>query len=291
MDLKKVYEHKLLGWYDNTVVLPELKKHPSIYNQNEGSLRPYRDYWNLYSYGAILKCVYIKASAKPKKPADGKKQNIITSTVDESERFKQSISRTKAKVFEIAMCNEFRFFCTFTIDEKKQDRYDLKTFVQKLSMMIRNINRGREEANKIRYLLIPEPHKNGAWHLHGLFMGLENELTEFKTSDNIPLKLKKMIKNGEKVYNWAIYAEKFGFFTATEVSSNEACARYVTKYITKDLTHAAHKTGSHLFYASQGLNRRETIIKNCVDKCFVDDWDFENDYVKIKEITVPKKGQ
>lgn len=291
--LKDLSNYELLKWYDNSIY-EELRKHPSIYNKSDEMYRPYHDYWNLYAYGDVLKCVYIKSSAKPKKPTEGEIKNKIsvsTSCADEEKRFSQSITRTKSRVFEIAMCNEFQYFCTFTLDKAKHNRNDLKTFVKELSMMIRNINRSKVDNNKIQYLLIPEPHKDGAWHLHGLLSGIGDDLTEFKLTDNIPLKFKKMIKNGEKVYNWGKYATKFGFFTATKIHSGEACSKYITKYITKDLTHSAHEAGAHLFYASQGLKRRETIVKNCVDNCFVSDWDFENDYIKIKEFTVPKNGQ
>ncbi|MBQ0083762.1 MAG: hypothetical protein KBS52_03230, partial [Clostridiales bacterium] len=177
-------------------------------------------------------------------------------------------------------------------DKMRADRFDLAAFIKDLGQFIRNINRTRADA-PIKYLLIPEPHLNsqkakdrGAWHMHGLLMGLTpDDLREFSTKDNIPLNLKKRIKNGEKIYNWEQYSRKFGYFTCTPIASKEGCSKYLTKYITKDLSLSAIESGHHLFYASQGLKGKEQIIKNCSAYQHtppVAEWDFENDYVKVK---------
>ena len=40
--------------------------------------------------------------------------DINSSIDDKIERFSQSVSRSRSLVFEIAMCNDFEYFCTFT---------------------------------------------------------------------------------------------------------------------------------------------------------------------------------
>lgn len=216
-----------------------------------------------------------------------------TPAAPSTERFSQSISRARNRIFELAFCNEFQFFCTFTQSAEMRDRFNLDEFRKDLAQFIRNLNRGREKP--IKYLLIPEPHLNsrdkkdiGAWHMHGLLMGLTaDDLREFSTKDNIPLNLKKRIKNGEKIYNWDKYSKKFGYFTCTPIQSQEGVSKYLTKYITKDLTLSAIESGHHLFYASQGLNHRVNIVKLSKDKCPIDEWDFENEYVKVRWMNVP----
>lgn len=201
----------------------------------------------------------------------------------ENARFAQSISRTKSRVFELAACNEFQHFCTFTQDEKLRDRFDLSDFRKDFAQLVRNINRGRE--TKIKYLLIPEKHKNGAWHMHGLLSGLQpDDLRPFELTENIPERLKKMIRGGTAVYDWTRYRRAFGYFTCTEIESREACAKYVTKYISKDLQKTVREGGEHLFFASQGLKGRKTLIKNCADPCPVEKWDFENDFIRVAEM-------
>lgn len=79
----------------------------------------------------------------------------------------------KARVNELALCNEFEYFCTFTQSDELRDRFDLKAFRKDFAMFVRNENRRREK--KIKYLLVPERHKDGAWHMHGLLMGLTSD--------------------------------------------------------------------------------------------------------------------
>ena len=265
------------------------------------------DVWNAYLYGDnVVKVVYIKKRSTPQNKKDlphtqekarGSGEGLPPHRLENGKpdtatdtRFKSSLSRARARVFELAMCNEFRHFCTFTLNKEFKDRDNLTEFRKSLSMLFRNINRERSEDEKIKYLLIPERHKKGGWHIHGLLTGLSTEeggdLVEFKLSDHIPKKLKKMIKKGETIYNFPRYADKFGYFTATQIKDMNACSVYLTKYITKDLGITLLEKGQHLFFASQGLKSREIVAKNCDDLPPFSDWDFENDYIKIKTVRV-----
>lgn len=264
------------------------EKHPYLKIEKASARKLKLDCWSLYLYGKTAKIVYTKCAINPeyiKARNENKKNEKTTFIKSEDERFSNSISRSRSRVFELAMCNEFKYFCTFTQDQKLRDRFNLTEFRKDFTQLIRNINRNRTSENKIQYLLIPEQHKNGAWHLHGLLKGLTNEdLTAFTLKDKIPMKLKKQIMNGETVYNWHRYQRSFGYFTCTEIRNFEATAKYITKYISKDLQAGVIESGNHLFFASQGLKGRETIIKNSYEKCIVDKFDFENDYCKIKYI-------
>ena len=47
----------------------------------------------------------------------------------------------------------------------------------------------------------------------------------------------------------------------------------------------------HLFFASQGLKSREVLKWRSFEKCPFEKWDFENDYVKVKELQInPETG-
>ena len=255
------------------------------------------DVWNAYYYGNKIKVVYIKVASrriKTENQLTGYQSPKEDNDNLSEERLQASLSRTKSRIFELALCNEFSHFCTFTQDQTKvEDRFDLTTFRKDFAQYVRNQNRTRTE--KIKYLLIPERHKtDGAWHLHGLLSGLKvgEDLTEFTLNDHIPYRLREMIENGEKVYNWCKYAGKFGYFTASEIKNKNASASYITKYVTKDMVKQGREAHEHLFFASQGLKGREQIIFNSFDECgeliscpFSDsEWDYENDYVKVKWI-------
>ena len=253
------------------------------YQQQRTGVR--NDYFSIYLYGSIVKVVYHKTGIIEQ----SKKEKSFVSKIpkSEDERFSSSISRTKSKVFELSACNEFTHFCTFTQDEKMRDRFDLKAFRKDFTMLIRNMNRNRSEDNKIKYLLIPEKHKKGGWHLHGLFMGLtDNDLRAFTLSEKLPYHIRHSLQRGKTVYDWTAYRKRFGYFTCTKIENPEACSRYITKYISKDFQKEVRGANEHLFFASQGLKRREPIVLNSFDPCPFTDFDFENDFIKIKTFSL-----
>ena len=222
------------------------------------------DYIRIYKLGDKYKKIYYKFTS------GGNSAGVRYSTDNNEERLKNSISRTRSKIFELAMCNNFEYFCTFTLDEKLRDRFDLNEFRRSFTQYIRNINRNR--VDKIKYLLIPEQHKDGAWHLHGLLMGL--------TSNDLSI-------NEYGFLDWVSYRERWGFFSCSKIKSHEACAKYITKYVTKDIASANLKSNAHLYFASLGLNRAECVYDSSYRYAPILDenntkWEFENDYIKIK---------
>ena len=293
--LSELTEKQFREWYKEQVKQNIKDSNFPVSTPKGKQSRLNHDYWNCYDYGNVVKFVYIKsAPPTPKQPREPffpdeqkrEKPQFEKHQKSEDERFKNSISRTKARIFELAMCNEFTHFCTFTQDEKMRDRFDLKEFRKDFAQLVRNLNRDRTE-NKIKYLLIPEQHKNGAWHMHGLLMGLtDKDLTPFSLGEKLPYKIRQQLKKGEQVYDWHRYRKAFGYFTCTEIKNSTACSKYITKYISKDLQKTVRASGEHLFFASQGLKSRDIIVKNCTDKCPIEKWDFENDYIKVVEITV-----
>lgn len=196
-----------------------------------------------------------------------------------------SISRAKNRIFEYACCNDFSYFCTFTLDKDKQDRYDVSNYIKNLGQYIRNVN--KRYSVKIEYILVPEKHKDGAWHMHGLFKGLPlQDLREFKLSDNIPLRLLKRIQE-VRVYEWMGYSKRFGFNTVEVIKNKEACYKYITKYINKNLCNSITELNKKMYYCSRGLKKAPEIVRGSL-KCDYDLFngkilfDYSNDYVSIK---------
>ena len=245
------------------------------------------DVFNIYRYGNIIKVVYLKTCPAIKTGERGKKSKIkgkAENAEQSAERFAQSLSRTRARIFELAACNEFTHFCTFTQDKEKRDRFNLAEFREDFAQLVRNLNRSRAAGDKIKYLLIPEKHKKGGWHMHGFLKGLTpDDLRLFTLDEKLPQRLRKQLKEGVKIYDWTRYRRSFGYFTCTEIKNGTAAAKYITKYVTKDVAETARESGAHLFFASQGLKGRKKLEWRSFDKCPVDNWDFENDFVKVKE--------
>ena len=286
--LSEMSERELQRYYENSLLNSIKFKVPTAHPFEPSGQH---DFWSVYDYGEQVKVVYIKAAPKPKTtPLFAEKSAAEKPPTEKhtEKRFEAAVSRAKARIFELAMCNEFTFFCTFTQDEKMRNRFDLAAFRKDLAQLIRNINRGRAENEKIKYLLIPEKHKNGAWHMHGLMMNLgEKDLRAFTLKERLPKKIRAQIEKGVAVYDFTRYRRAFGFFTCTEIANKTAVSKYITKYISKDLSATARESGQHLFFASQGLKGKETIVKRCFDKCPVSEWDFENDFVKVAYFNVP----
>lgn len=307
---------KLIADYNEKSVKSAIINNPNLvkFFEPDEQSKTLTDRWSVYKYGNILKIVYVNALRNPKHPKKPPikppaafygckpykpsfKLKTLKQALRDCDRAKKveqalknarldnNISRTRARIFELAACNEFQYFCTFTQDQTKRNRFDLSEFRKDLAQLVRNINRGRADSDKIKYLLIPEKHKNGAWHMHGLLKGLtDKDLRAFKLSENIPKRLKDLIKGGTPVYDWTRYRRAFGYFTCTKIDSGEAVARYITKYISKDLQSGVIEAGQHLFFASQGLKSRDVITSLSAEPCPITEWDYENDYIKCKEI-------
>lgn len=117
----------------------------------------------------------------------------------------------------------------------------------------------RRKCPDLQALLVPELHKNhDGWHMHGLIQGLPVEmLRPFTLREKLPKYIRGKLKDGEPVYDWPGYREKFGWVDMEPVRSRDAAARYITKYITKgkDDTAKEMDLGKHLYYVTRGLKQ------------------------------------
>ena len=184
---------------------------------------------------------------------------------DNDERFSSSFSRARSKIFEYAMCNKFDYFITLTLSKNKYDRYNLDKYIKDLGQKIRD---WRKKYNTdIQYLLIPEQHKDGAWHLHGLINGIPSAA---------------LFVNEFGYLDWFDYKDKFGWCSLGKVRSKESVSKYITKYISKDLGQGIKKN-SKLYYVTRGLKTKEKVHQGSLplDVHKKIKFDFENDYVGI----------
>lgn len=199
------------------------------------------------------------------------------------EKLSNSISRTRAKIYELAACNPWELFVTFTLNQDKRDRFDLPQYSKDLAQMVRDYN--KKHGLKIKYLLIPEKHESGAWHMHGFFLGLPLcHLRPFTLSDHLPHKIRKRLQEGVQVYTWQAYARRFGFAEIEAIKNGEAASKYITKYITEDLQKSVTELNAHLYYASQGLRRAEIVAVLPMEK-ELQNPDYKNDYVAVRNFT------
>lgn len=185
-----------------------------------------------------------------------------------------SISRAKRTILELALCNEWDYFCTFTLDSR-YDRFDLSSWYKKFAQFIRD--QRKKHGCELAFLLVPETHKNGAWHIHGLIKGapqLVSFADRIASGEKLPLNLGR---NG--YFSWPDYEKKFGFNSFGLIRNSIACSFYITKYVSKSIDMECISSGAHRYYASLGLNRASKhgdVYGFCtyLDKFLVNHYDF-----------------
>jgi hypothetical protein len=144
-----------------------------------------------------------------------------------------------------------RYFVTLTHDAAKVDRYDDRAIIRRMSQWCDNQVRRRGLA----YVLVPERHKDGAIHFHGLFSaGLEaiDSGTIRLPGAGKPRKPRGQRQRqnwleagGQIVYN--LPGWRYGFSTALELYGDKAKAiGYVCKYIGKQVE--GGKIGGRWYY-------------------------------------------
>ena len=160
-----------------------------------------------------------------------------------------SIKRTKKKVYDYAKSNEWEWFVTFTFSPDKVNRYDYDECTKYLSKWFNNLKRS---SPALSYLVVPEQHKDGAYHFHGLFSGM-NERQIVWTGKYVIKRVRglrsKFVRTKEKIYKIGSY--KLGWMTATRVREMEKVTSYITKYITKDMLNGLH--GRKRYWCSRNL--------------------------------------
>lgn len=218
------------------------------------------EYIKVWEMGGLYRLVVFKSgSPSGRKPTQ---EQIDLAKVDSllDERSPQSRSRAKRNVRELVLCNEWDYFVTLTL---RQDRYDLAKFKRDFGVWVGNFN--KKYNTKLRYLVIPEEHKDGATHAHGVFAG-------------VPRGALTLNENG--YLDMPYYRNRFGFISLGEIHSQKATAFYITKYITK-APHSQLKKGEQMFFCSHGLNKATCAGVFAVPPALLPTPDYENEYVSI----------
>lgn len=168
-----------------------------------------------------------------------------------------NLYRTRTKIEEIfyANPNAFTYFVTLTLDPKKIDRNDPNAVTKALKTWLKNMSTRKG----LIYLLVPEQHKDGAYHFHGFISG------DLKLSES------GKMRYGKKIYNLDDWT--FGFSEVTELhgGSQSMSAERMAGYMRKRLNYVSKGNGAttitiplgNRYYASQCLNRHvPTTVQN-----------------------------
>lgn len=163
---------------------------------------------------------------------------------EEAARHKESVRRAmrraRVKVRDYCLSTDMRYFCTFTLDRQKINRYDIQEITRKLNQWLNH----QVQRKGLAYVMVPELHEDGAVHFHGLITGSLEAVdsgTVIPRNQDRPRKphsegqRRAWLRDGGRVvYN--LPGWPYGFTTALELSGNyEQAVNYVCKYISKGL--------------------------------------------------------
>ena len=163
----------------------------------------------------------------------------------------QNASRAKQNVYYLARSNEWEWFVTLTLNKEKIERYDYDELSKRVKKWLNNLK--QRKAPELYYLIVPEQHKDGAWHFHCLLGGCEG--LEFVYSGR-----RTSRQTGRKrIYNLEDF--KYGFTECTKVVDTERVSAYICKYITK--TMCAATEGRNRYWVSKNCKRAE-ITEYCL---------------------------
>lgn len=139
---------------------------------------------------------------------------------------KRAIRRAKTNITDYVKTNpELKYFVTYTLAPDKVNRYNEKEIYKKIRDWLSN----NVKRKGLMYILVPEQHKDGAWHFHG-FM-------------NRPLE-------------W-----KYGFCRVTEVDRQKdmnGMINYTVSYVKKGMI----KFNGRKYLHSQNLSKPGKIYSN-----------------------------
>lgn len=172
------------------------------------------------------------------------------------EKLARSMRRAKAAVNDIIMANDFDCFVTLTLDKKKIDREDYDAIMRRLNVFLDN----RVRRRGLRYVGVPERHKNGGFHFHFLCnadaLALVDSGTVSCKGHKKPIKISTADRlhipasDRHAVYNVSDWS--LGFSTAIHTYG---CAAAVANYVGKYITKGAKKIGGRWYYSGGKLER------------------------------------
>ncbi len=191
-------------------------------------------------------------------------RNYINRCKVNDEKLDSNISRARTSVIELSLCNPWEHFVTLTLNPNKYDRYNLDKYIKDLGQFIRD--QRKKYGTDIKYLLIPEQHKDGAWHMHGFLHGL---------TDNM------LSVNDNGYMDWLDYSKKFGFCSVDMIKHKERASFYISKYISKDFRSGVVKLNAKMYYCSRGLKKADLIKKGLLNGQLSNP-DYVGEYATIK---------
>lgn len=186
----------------------------------------------------------------------------------------QSMNRTKNNVYAFALSNDWEWFYTLTFNPQKVDSFDYAAVCKALKAWLDDTR--KRYAPDMKYIIVPELHKSGRYHFHGMFSNVGAVPLEYSAAGST---------QEAAVYNLPSYC--YGFTTATMIKDSDRTCSYCLKYITKEL--CATTQNKKRYWRSRNLNKPIEYKYNLSDDDFEEQLDGISDNITFaKTIDIPK---
>ena len=166
----------------------------------------------------------------------------------ERDYIREKSAFAKRKIIEYGLSNKWTHFITITTDARKIDRDNSQLIISRIKKYFNNY-KNRIDAN-FRYIIVPELHKDGRVHFHGLIYTEKSGQFKYMFTDK---RTKNAVYRNEWLY-MHLGANRF-----VKIRKNtEYCIFYMLKYISKQMNFPF----SHRYYCSKGLKTPECKYNN-----------------------------
>jgi len=202
------------------------------YPDGSGYVIIYKEYHSTYDSG-------------PEKKESKENKFELTEDERDEENSGRSARRSKKTVRDYIACNRFTHFVTLTYRGEQSKNDDKRLVI--LSNWLKYMKR---KHGKFNYVIVPERHKDGSLHFHGV---LNLERFELKAGKN-PKTGRLINRHGQQVYNIVSWEKNNGWGHAEIIRDQMKIANYMTKYIVKDFETTVSKNKKK-YWCSKGLEK------------------------------------
>lgn len=182
---------------------------------------------------AVILGDYVKLVSIDVKSSNSTNEKIIKNSNED--KLTNNLVRAKNRIIDIGLANDFTYYFTITF-KPLYDRYNLFEVYNAFKNKIKHMR--RLCGHRIDYLIVPEQHKDGAWHFHGF---LTCDINDFLFTN----------KHGHlDISNFC----DLGWVNVQVIKDKVRISHYITKYIAKNLGKSI-ALQKHCYYASTGLKK------------------------------------
>ena len=167
----------------------------------------------------------------PKLKKKSSKSSISLEAKEHLQR--QYLKFTRQQILDLALNNQdkWEYFLTLTFSDSELGGYSHEKAIRKLCNWL--IVQRRNNPN-MYYLIVPEFHKSGRLHFHGLVGNVPKWQLEKARNKGRLIRV-----NGKQIYNLINYT--LGFSTISFIEDKQKVANYICKYVTKELIDLKNK--------------------------------------------------